>query len=312
MVGWGKNKSGTQRYRCSLCQETHTSSKLVLRRPHFASFKLWISKSTTIESLSERKGCNVSRSTLRRYFYEYLEHPPQPEKLLEPEEVWIKVDGKYFGHWGCAILAKSSEKIILSDFVVRENFFVYSRIFAQIKELGYTPLGLTSDWHGSIVSAFTQHFPDLPHQRCLVHTQRFCESLLTRNPETYAGRELLELVKFLNQIKTPYERDLWLFSFRKWEERYSEFVNQRSRGEGRSWWYTHRNLRRVYRSLKGTLWHLFLYLEYPGLAKDTNGLEAENKHLNQKIGVHNGLTKKRKEAFVKWYFYLKSKTNSED
>ena len=59
-------------------------------------------------------------------------------------------------------------------------------------------------------------------------------------------------------------------------------------------------------TLKATRDSLFLYLDYPDLPKDTNGLEAEFSHLKQKLGAHRGMKRSRKINFIRWYFYLKS------
>jgi hypothetical protein len=117
---------------------------------------------------------------------------------------------------------------------------------------------------------------------------------------------LLELVSLLNQIKSLDERDIWLKWLERFEERYGELIRKRSYGENKHWWYTHKNLRRAFLTLKSTKEHLFLYLEYNNLSKDTNGIEAEFSHLKQKLGVHRGMTRERKANFVRWYFYLKS------
>jgi hypothetical protein len=239
----------------------------------------------------------------------FLDQPPQATNLSVKREIYLKADGTYFGHWGCAITFKTAHEIIYSDFVERENYFNYQYFFSKLMALGYDIVGLTSDWHGSLVSAFKNLFPDKPHQRCLVHTQIFSESWLTQNPDTPAGKDLLEIVQLLNAVKNHNEKEIWLRWFYRWEKRYLTFVNQRTHSPDgtRHWWYTHKNVRKVYRSLKASLDHLFLYLDYPGLGKDTNGLEVEFKHLKQKLSVHNGLKRHRKVNLVKWYFYLKMK-----
>ena len=130
----------------------------------------------------------------------------------------------------------------------------------------------------------------------------FSETLLTRRPDTEAGQDLLEIVKYLNSIRNHNEKEIWLRWFSRWEERYLTFVNQRSRTTDgtKHWWYTHKNVRKVYRSLATSLGHLFLYLDHPGLEKDTNGLEAEFTHLKQKLSVHKGLKHHRKINLIKW------------
>lgn len=72
-----------------------------------------------------------------------------------------------------------------------------------------------------------------------------------------------------------------------------------------TWWYTRKNMRKAYRSLKQSQDHLFLYLDHKNLDKDTNGLESEFKHLKAKLSSHSGLRKKKREAFISWYLHLK-------
>ena len=183
-------------------------------------------------------------------------------------------------------------------------------VITEIVNLGYEILGVTSDWHGSIVSAVKWIYPEIPHQRCLVHTQRRCESLLTKNPKTIAGIELKEIVKLLNKISSEYEAQIWIKWLSRWEERYSDMIKERSyskKSDGsKTWWYTHKNLRAAFRTLKSSLNNLFLYLDYDGLEKDTNGLESEFSHLKQKISMHRGLKKVRKISAIYWYFYFKN------
>lgn len=206
---------------------------------------------------------------------------------------------------------KAGKRIIFWDFVLRENYCFYFHNLNQIIELGYVIKGVTSDRNGGLVSALESVLPaDIPHQHCLVHLQRFCQSLLTKNPKTEAGKQLLALVRLLNKIHSHYEKNIWLKWFERLLKRYQELVRERSyfrNEEGKlTWWYTHRNLRRSFRTIERSKNNLFLYLDYPQLPKDNNGLEGEFSHLKTKLRIHRGLKRKRKINFVKWYLYFKS------
>lgn len=293
--------------KCKNCGLTFTPKKRIRPNRCFALFRKWILGSITTEDLARQKGSLFSCHTLRNHFDRFLAFSPCPQRPRVPSNVYLKADGKYFGRWGCVVVFKTNERVIFWDFIERENYGSYLSFLSQIKGFGYKVLGLTSDWHGSIVSAFTKAFPGKPHQRCLVHTQRFCQSLLTRNPETEAGKNLLELVHLLNGIKTPQEKKIWLAWLERFEFRYASMFNGRTyHQDGKHWWFTHRNLRRAFRTLRTTKEHLFFYLDNPNLSKDTNGLEAEFKHLKQKLSVHKGLKRERKINFIRWYFFLKS------
>lgn len=310
LIRWGRSAAGSVRLRCPTCKQTLTPLKKIRRHRYFSLFKKWIIKGIDIETLVQFKRGAVSAITLWRYFDKFLKNPLQPQSLRVRRPVYLKIDGKYFGHWGCILVFKEGTNIVYWDFVERENYFNYVLNLSRIKELGYDILGVTSDWHGSLVSAVRQAIPDVPHQRCLIHTQRLCENLLTRRPETEAGQNLLELVGLINQIKNHSEKKVWVSWLERFEQRYGDFVKTRTYGinkEGKKgWWFTHRNLRRAFLTLKNSLPSLFIYLDNPLIEKDTNGLESEFTHLVDKLRSRRGLKRTKRINFVRWYFYFKS------
>lgn len=168
-----------------------------------------------------------------------------------------------------------------------------------------------SDWKGSIVAAvreiaFKYFNGSLPHQRCLVHTQLQCQTFLTKRPKTEAGKNLLELVHLLNQVETFYHRNILFRWLQRFEKRFISVIKERTYSEDKkSWWYTHKYLRRTYLILKNNWDHLFVYLDYPFLIKDTNGLEGIFSQLDNKLGRHRGLSKENRGNFLYWFFYLK-------
>jgi len=200
--------------------------------------------------------------------------------------------------------------VIYWDYVERESFKNYINCFHELSKLNFKILSVTSDKHGSIIGAVKYLFPNIPHQYCLVHIQRRCETLLTEEPETQAGKDLLELVKHLNQIKSTNEKLVFIKWFERYEKRYQIYLNQRTYsndlGSSKTWWYTHKNVRASYRHIKASLNNMFFYLDDPNIPKDTNGLEGGFTHLKSKINSHRGLSTYRREYFVNWYWYLKS------
>ena len=247
---------------------------------------------------------------MRTHLHGFLCNPPPPKPPNITQEIYLKADGTYWKRWGCSLVYKAGKDIIFWDCVKRENYFDYIRNFGEILALGYIVKGITSDKHGSLISAVKTMFPNIPHQYCLVHIQRSCQSFLTRNPKTVAGQRLLEIVKYLNKITDHYKKNIWIKWLIRYENRYLDFINRRTYattdGGKRTWWYTHKNVRRAFRILRGSLDNMFLYLDNPDLCKDTNGLEAEFTHLKGKVGVHRGLKRYRRMNLVCWYFHLKS------
>lgn len=205
---------------------------------------------------------------------------------------------------------KERNNIILWFYAQRETYFNYLYCFSKLDELGYVVKSVTSDKHRSVVAAVKTTYPDIPHQFCLVHLQRRCQGLLTQSPETLAGRRLLEIVQCLNQMKTLGEKQVFLKWLARFEDEYRGIINQRTYnqdpGVKKKWWYTHKNLRLAFNTIKSSLGHIFFYLEDASIPKDTNGLEAEFTHLKIKLNLHRGLSRKRRANFVAWYWYLKS------
>lgn len=177
---------------------------------------------------------------------------------------------------------------------------------------GYVVDSVTSDKHNSLISAVKSVLPNVPHQLCTVHIQRHCQTLLTKNPQTEAGIELLEIVSFINKIQTYHEKEVFIRWLDIYANRWLEFINNRTYSHDSSapkkWWYTHKNLRSAFRLLNKSTKDMFHYLDNPDIPKDTNGLEAEFTHLKQKLNAHRGLTRKRVKGFVNWYWFFKSKT----
>lgn len=272
----------------------------------------WVREGVRVRYLV-KVGGGFSKNTITRFIHQQLDKPPEPVAITEsdrPFGVYLKIDGTYWKRWGCVLAYKADGDIIYWDCVERETYQDYIRNIVGIHRLGYQVLGVTSDKHSSLVSAVNTLLPNIPHQYCLVHIQRRCQTLLTQNPKTQAGQDLLELVRHLNQLSDHHYKDIWVKWFNRFEDRHLDFVNQRTYAttdEGKkTWWYTHGNVRKAYRHIKTSLDHMFLYLDYPKLPKDTNGLEVEFAHLKDKIRGHWGLRRDRRMNLVRWYFHFKT------
>lgn len=253
---------------------------------------------------------------MRRYFHKFLDYTSEVKTLNIRREINLKCDAKYFGRFGRTMVFKERRNIIFWYWTSRETYLNYTHCFLTLERLGYRIKSVTSDKHGSCISVVKSMYPGIPHQHCLVHIQKRCQTLLTQKPETEAGVKLLELVKFLNRIKTHSERKAFFNWFERYSEEYKEIINQRTYNKDqivipgvkkKRWWYTHKNLRLAFNTVKSSLDNIFFYLDDSDIPKDTNGLEAEFTHLKQRVNDHRGLSRKRRENFVAWYWSFKSK-----
>jgi len=274
-------------------------------------FYEWVTGGISIKRLIRLSKTDISSRQLIRYFQAFLDHKPQPKRPDTPREINLKCDAKYFGRFGCTIVFKERGNIIFWYYTVRENYTNYLYCFSKLGELGYAVKSVTSDKHGSFLSAVKTRYPNIHHQHCLVHIQMRCKTLLTLHPETQAGIKLLEISRHLNQIKTIEEKQVFLNWFKLFGEEYKEILTSRTYNKdpnsNKKWWYTHKNLRLAFNAVKSSLNNMFFYLEDSSIPKDTNGLEAEFTHLKQKLNMHRGLSRERRENFVAWYWYLKSR-----
>lgn len=176
-----------------------------------------------------------------------------------------------------------------------------------LKESGVICIGVVTDGGKGLVSALNHVYPDIPKQRCLVHIQRLSLAWLTRFPKTQAGQELRRLCLVLNRITTKRQSTQWIKGFKAWNEKYSEFLKERTIGpDSKRWWYTHKSLRKVRRYILNALPYMFLYLDHPRLPKDTNLLGgAVFAPLKEIYRSHRGLNPERRANFLAWYLYLK-------
>jgi hypothetical protein len=224
----------------------------------------------------------------------------------------ILIDADWFGNKYCLIVYRDhpSNEVIFFRYAEGEYKNIFLSDLSFIVKNGYPLKGVVSDWKGSIVASIKEICQylnrQITHQRCLVHTQLQCQAFLTRRPKTEAGRNLLELVHLLNQANTVYHRNILFLWLTRFEDRFINTIKERTYSEDKkTWWYTHKYLRRTFLILKNNWNHLFKFLDYPFLIKDTNGLEGLFSQLDNSLGRHRGLSRKNRAGFLYWFFFLK-------
>ena len=85
-----------------------------------------------------------------------------------------------------------------------------------------------------------------------------------------------------------------------WHEIWGDFIEEKTINTfvtGKTkWYYTHKNVRSAYRSLKTNLPYLFTYQKYPDLKipNTTNSLDGSFSNLKKKLAIHHGLKRERR------------------
>jgi hypothetical protein len=129
------------------------------------------------------------------------------------------LDATWFGRKYCLIVYWDPELEKAQWWRYSDKKEAASEIIADLELLkgkGVILASATSDGAPGIKTALKYLYPDIPHQRCLVHLQRMALIFLTQRPRIQAGRELRSLASQLNQITTHNQRYLWRKNFCQW------------------------------------------------------------------------------------------------
>jgi len=214
----------------------------------------------------------------------------------------------------CLLLYRDSKGQILTHrFDVAERYQGYLEDLTQIKSAGYQPQAIVSDGHLALLKAIDAVYPQVPQQRCLLHIQRQCLLWLTQHPKTLAAGSLRYIVLQLLKVDSSDDAHVWNVLFDAWSELFTDVLNERTYSAGpkdkpkRSWWYTHKSLRKAWRLLKNSQPHLWLWLDQTTVPKTTNLLEGGiNAPIKRLLHRHSGLRLDRQKLAIAWWVFFRN------
>lgn len=300
---WGKTVAGKQRHRCMVCQTT-----AIVRRPDSSQrvyqklFVEWLTESVHLVSLAKRNHCTVR--TIRNHFTRLWKYEPTPN--ISPSRI-VAIDGVgIVRHTLVALVVQDVErsKPAWWQFAPYETFGHWLVLFRTMRERGICPAYAISDGQRGLTKALIMIWPEIKHQRCLIHIDRQARAWLTRSPQTAAGQTLLVLVGQLFDIRTRRQKRRWLRSYRRWRKKYDMFLKERTDGirTKRQWWYTHRKLRAVRSLITNSLPHLFTFVRYPEVPRTSNHVEGGiNSRLKDLLRIHRGMPAQHRRILTAWY-----------
>ena len=140
-------------------------------------------------------------------------------------------------------------------------------------------------------------FKDIPVQVCHFHQLKTVTKYLTRRPKTEAGQELRRLALTLTKnTENVFSKKLFALE-KKWRDFYTEKTYVIGT---KHWYYTHKNVRSAFMSLKRNLPNLFTYQKHPELniPNTTNTIDGYFASLKKKIAAHHGLRKDRRYKVI--------------
>jgi len=207
------------------------------------------------------------------------------------------MDTTYFGrNWGVVVLKDYfTKKILWRKYVRNEKLIDYQEgiDFVLIKK--YKIEGIVCDGLKGIFNQFSQY----KIQMCQRHQIDIVRRYLTRNPKLQAGKELYSLAKNITKLT----ENEFVRLFEQWEEKWVDFLNERSKDEatGKTH-FTHKKLRSARRSIKNNLPYLFAYEQVNGMPNTNNALEGTFTALKNRLRNHNGMSKENRKRFIDGFF----------
>lgn len=205
------------------------------------------------------------------------------------------MDTTYWGRRFGVMLFKDSitKENLLKYYVKSETNAKYKNGIEKLKSEGFEIIAIVCDGRRGLINSFE----NTPVQMCQFHQVAIIRRYLTMNPKLPASIELVKIVSLMKQT----DKESFIGALNEWYFKWKSFLNERTINEetGRSF-YTHKNLRSAYRSLKTNLKWLFTWYDYIDLniPNTTNAIDGHFADLKNKLRNHNGLSLERKKKFI--------------
>ncbi len=291
MQGWGKTAAGTPRYRCLACKRSSIIHRSDTKSRHDKDRLVsWL---TGVQNLSSKtKYLHITRQGLWKEFRPFFRQNPNAEIPRGFKAKMLIVDAKFI-HGGelCALIAVTENDRILWQFASDECYGTWYGFLVRFSP----PEVVVADGQKGMAHFVKRWWPHTAFQRCHFHMVSLVIHYLSRNPKEEAGRDILELMYRLKQVKTHEERDKWKLLHRIWEKQYEKVFNAKTE----SGQYQYRKLRSVRFIVRRAIPNLFTYLDYPGCPNTTNLVEGwVNTAIAEGLRRHRGLHLSQKKTLV--------------
>ena len=214
---------------------------------------------------------------------------------LTPQPTVIVPDTTFWGrHYGVTVFRSwDLKRNLWWNEVSSEKMIHYQYGRKILEERGWIFIAAVIDGRRGLATIFK----DIPVQVCHFHQLKTVTKYLTRRPKTEAARELRSLALTLTRSNEK-EFSKKLIA---WEKKWHDFYTKKTHLLGtKHWYYTHKNVRSAYMSLKRNLPHLFTYQKYPELniPNTTNTIDGYFASLKRKVSAHHGLRKDRRYKVI--------------
>lgn len=291
MQKWGKQNSGSQRYRCPRCGLNGVRQRIDLTQKYRRElYEKWLLSKLTLSDFGVRYG--VTRRTLDRWLTPFRDEEIAPIPHLVQSDIFI-IDGYYVQYGATVLIAQNHQNRVVGwHFTYAENASTWLEFLNSISSF---PRAIVCDGQRGMLKAIQIRYPGVIIQRCQFHVIHHISLLLTKHPETEAARELKRIVNQITKVKTKDNLRTWLLLYKSWYHQYHDFLKERTYQEKltlkgrRKWHYTHGHLHASYSHLKNALPNLFHYLRFPEIPNTSNRIEGGiNSQIQRHIDYHRG------------------------
>lgn len=226
----------------------------------------------------------------------HFDKSPLLEKTTKPTDKAINLifDATFFSRSDGVLVFRANKINLHWRFIETETLAEITQGLKFLDTQGFKYASMTIDGRRGVIKLLEAGYPHLPIQLCQFHQAQIIRRYTTNNPKTDCGIEL----KLLMKVLTTMDYFTFKTQLEILHEKYKDFLKQRNE-QGQ---YKHRQLRSAFRSLKTNLPYLFTYKKFPDLhiPNTTNSCDGSFAHWKQKIKIHRGLRKHRRNKMINY------------
>lgn len=284
-----------QRYLCQSCGYQYLKSPSSGLSIEQIYHRYAHGKQTLLE-LSQQTGKSIR--TLQRYLDKLEINACIPPASSEP--INLITDATFFSRSDGVLVFRAEGKNLHWRFIESETIAEVSAGLTELEQYGHRFKSITLDGRRGIIQLFSRRYPGLPIQMCQFHQAQIIRRYTTNNPNTDCGKALKALTYHL----TDTTEEVFISLLRSWEEEYENFLKERNENGQ----FKHRKLRSARGSFRANLPYLFTYKNHPtlGIPNTTNSCDGSFAHWKQKIKIHRGLRRHRRNKIIHFLLSVKN------
>jgi len=293
---WGK-KYGKQNYKCQECGHSFQNEGRGKKGLEYwmSWYKKYARDQRTLEDISQEIG--MSKRNLQRKFDTLSVFTGEVPVVEAGTSIVVTMDATSIGKdQMLTLLRDTKKKNLYWSWSKTEKVEHYEKCLKSLLLLGYSFSAFVIDGRKGVRKMLEREYPNVPIQQCQKHQIEVVKRLIPERAKTQAAKSLRSIATRISlslelQISTALEI---------WQVLNGELLNEKTfhthPTTRRKWWYTHKNIRSAFFSLKRNLPYIFTCQKHPNIRipNTTNICDGYFSHLKDRINRHRGLSPHRK------------------